>query len=456
MTSIPNTLGIGSPGSGKSVGGARDAVEFPGACVVADPHKKSFAELVFEHIDGNVLFDRFSNLRPSLRFNLLPQSRSKHPDDVQADNYKSAQLFTEVMMRRRGGDIASTPLLEEWLVALLLLYLYQRTRKSMRLVPFGFRPGTREFESLIADCTALDIRAKFKQLEKLTPKALRSEIGSAMRVVNAVFRSPYFLARCDGYFDIPTFVRNRGKLIIEKGDCVDDDAFTTFIGAINLLFIEFAKNRSSPYPSIRMYLDEATNAKTAGKIEERAAGETRKNGLSWYVLTQFLNFPGGHDGYFQNFIRKEIYRTADYDLARKMATIIATEFPESELTRANHIQSLTTSIMTLRPGWRFVTGPGGSNRPQYVPLLESDWPDWPGLREAKFQEKLQCVYSRPEYQKHAELTSENSSKPESRPSTKSSGSFSAVEKLRLLVKERTDASAKRETGSESGSEGSSD
>lgn len=174
--------------------------------------------------------------------------------------------------------------------------------------------------------------------------------------------------------------------------------------------------------------------------------------MSWYVLTQFLNFPGGPDGYFQNFIRKEVYRTADYDLARKMATLIATEFPGGEATRANQIQSLTTEIMNLRPGWRFVTGPGGSNRPQYVPLLESGWPDWPGLREAMFKEKLECVYRRPEYQKHVEPTSENTSKPAWRPPTKSDADSSAAEILKRHARTQTDGSIKRENENKSTSE----
>ena len=270
--------------------------------------------------------------------------------------------------------------------------------------------------------------------------------------MQATFRSPYFLARCDGTFDIDAFVKCHGKLFVEQGEAKDEDAFTTYIGALNLLFIKYAKNRPTAFPAIRIYLDEATNAKTAGKNEERAAGETRKNGLSWFVMTQFLNFPGGHDGYFTNFIRKEIFRVADYDLARKMATIVATEFPDYAYTRAAHIQSITTQIMKLDPGWRFVTGPHGSNRPQYVPLLDSGLPDWPGLREGKFQEKLECVYRRTEYQRREEPTSETGSKPETERPAKSPESFSPAERWKRRGKKPTDGSAKNESGSESTSE----
>jgi hypothetical protein len=53
---IPNVLVIGEPGSGKSQGAARDAISFPGALVVLDPHKDSIAQLVLTHVTGEVLF----------------------------------------------------------------------------------------------------------------------------------------------------------------------------------------------------------------------------------------------------------------------------------------------------------------------------------------------------------------------------------------------------------------
>lgn len=374
MIEFPNVLAISSPGGGKSWSAAVDAINFPGAIFVGDPHKESLAELILDNAGGNILFDRFSDLQHSVRFNFQRASSAKNHDKRKAENNQAAQLFTQIVMRRRGSDIATTPLLEEWLLAAQMLFLNQEKRRSVAMIPYAFRPGTKGFRLLLAGCTDRDIKAKFAALASMTPRALRAEVGSAARVVNAIFRSPYFLARCDGNFDIDSFVRGKGKLILEKGECVDDDAFTTLVGAINLLFIEYAKNRRGRYPPIRIYLDEATNAKTAGKIEEIAAGETRKNGLSWYVMTQYLNFPGGPDGYLQNFKRKEVYRTADYDLARKMATIIASEYPMRGILRTHQIQSLTTEIMNLEPGWRFVIGPGGSNRKEYVQPLDRGWP----------------------------------------------------------------------------------
>lgn len=452
MNGYFNTLSIGSPGSGKSCAAAVDAVTFPGSVYVGDPHCQSLAEIVLEHATGYVLFDRLSDLKHPLPFDLLKPHISSDPLEVEVKNHRSAQLFTEILMRRRQGDIANMPLLEEWLSSLILMFLFQRRRKSLRLLPYGFIPGTREFESLVNDCTLPDIQAKFRSLSKLNPRALRAEIGSAARLINANFRSPHFLARCDGDFDIDAFVNAKGKLIIEKGDDVDDDATTTILSARTLSFINYVKSRARPHPPIRIYLDEATNAKTAGRIEEKAAGETRKYGLSWYVMCQYPNFPGGTDGYFQNFPRKEIYRTADRDLARKMASIIASENPDYELTRAERVESLTSKIMNLQPGWRFVTGPGGSRFPEYVVPLRSPWPDWPGLREAKLKEKLKCIYNRIEYRKRDEPKSENSSKPETPPPASSLEDSSPAVRWKRRGNERTDGSARKENANESASE----
>jgi hypothetical protein len=446
-----NTITLGSPGSGKSVSGAVSAVNFPGAAYVTDPHTRSLAQLVLEHAQGNVLFDQLSDLKHPLPLDILKPHNSPDPVEVAAKNHRSAQFFTEILMRRRTADIANMPLLEEWLSSLLLMFLFQRRRKSLRLLPYGVMPETKEFDSLVSDCTLDDIQAKFRGLKKLNPRALRAEVGSMARLVNTTFRAPQFLIRCDGEFNLDAFVKAKGKLIVEKGDDVDDDATTTILSARTLNFIDYAKSRPTPDPPIRVILEEATNAKTAGRIEEKAAGETRKYGLSWHVICQYPNFPGGTDGYFQNFPRKEIFRTADRDLARKMASIVASENPDPEETRSNQIESLTTEIMTLRPGWRIVTGPGGSRFPEYVIPLKSPWPDWPGLREAKLQEKLNWIYSRKEYQKHEDPPSSNSSRTELPPQTNSPESSSPAERWKRRGKKPTDGSASNESENESAS-----
>jgi hypothetical protein len=47
--------------------------------------------------------------------------------------------------------------------------------KALEMLPFGFRPGTKEFEELLRDCPLQDIVYKFRQLETLTPRGLRAE-----------------------------------------------------------------------------------------------------------------------------------------------------------------------------------------------------------------------------------------------------------------------------------------
>src|SRR5262245_6388989 len=111
MTSVRspfvNTLTIGSPGSGKSFGAARSAIEFPGAVYVADPHTRSVGQLVLEHVQGNVLFDQLSDLKHVLPLDILRPSCSPDAREAEALNHRSAQLFTEILMRRRSGEIAS-------------------------------------------------------------------------------------------------------------------------------------------------------------------------------------------------------------------------------------------------------------------------------------------------------------------------------------------------------------
>lgn len=409
--------------------------------MILDPHKQSLAEVVLMHVTGNVLYERLSDIRMTLGFELLAPSSNADSVQRQLENQRRAESFVEILLRRRNTDgMAGAPLMEEWCMAAIMLYLFQVTRKPLALLPYSFLPGTPEFASLVRDCTLPDLRHKFQQLEKLNPRAQRAEIGSALRLVNAVFRSPAFTARSRGGFNLGAFLQQKGKLIIERGEEIGDDTMRTIMGAIVLLVIDHAKRRPHPFPMIRVYIDEATNARLVGAPELRGLAETNKNGLYWEFLVQNLDFPGGSDAVLQNCICHEWFGCPFYDLARKAATDVVAGLPASEMSRAERIAQMTNDIMGLAPGWRWVRDPSGARR-EYVPLLENPWPDWPGLRHAKLQEKLQCIYRRTEYRVPDEPQSSNSSNAETPPPSKSRDDFSPAKRLKRRGRKPVDGSA---------------
>lgn len=438
-----NVLKVGATRKGKTLAAARSVLEAPDeAAVILDPHQQSLAQAVLTHATGNLLYEKLSDIRTTLGFELL--APSSNPDAVQRqlENQRRAEAFVEILLRRRNADgMGGTPLMEEWVMAAIMLYLFQSTRKPLTMLPFAFAPGSAQFSALVKDCTLPEIRQKFQQLEKLNPRAQRSEIGSATRLVNSVFRSPAFAARCRGGFDLGGFLQQKGKLIIERGEDIGDETMRTVMGAIVLLVIEHAKRRTKPYPPIRIYIDEATNARLVGSPELRGLAETNKNGLYWEFLVQNLDFPGGSDAVLQNCVRHEWFGCPFYDLARKAATDIVAGLPASENSRAERIAGLTDEIMNLPSGWRWVRDPSGSHK-EYVRLLENPWPDWPGLREAKLQEKLRCIYSRSEYRVPEEQTFESSSQPETPPSNSSRGDSSPAKRLKQRARKPADGSAK--------------
>lgn len=394
-----NVLKVGATRKGKSESAAKEIIESPEEAIcILDPHKQSLAERVLTHATGNILYERLSTIKATLGFDLLKASKDPDAFQRQMENQRRAEAFVEVLLRRRGMEgMAGAPLMEEWVMAAIMLYLFQRTPKSLTLLPFVFLPGTEEFTALVRDCELPDIKAKFQQLEKLSPRALRAEVGSATRLINAVFRSLAFQARCRGGFDLGGFLQNKGKLIVERGDDIGDDTMRVIMGAIILLIIDHAKSRPKPYPPIRLVIDEATNARLVGSPELRGIAETNKNGLYWTFLVQNLDFPGDPDAVLQNCLRHEWFGCPNHKLARIAATdIVAGLSSSGDESRAERIARLTDEIMNLPPGWRWVRDPEGS-RKEYVPMLENPWPDWPGLREKKLLEKLQWIYARPEY-----------------------------------------------------------
>ncbi len=392
-----NVLVVGSTGGGKTLSAARNVIEAKNeAAVILDPHKESFGKTVLTHANGNILYACLSDLAHAIGFELLVPSTHPHPEVRQLENQQRAEAFVQILLRRRDSDgLASTPLLEEWCYAAIMLLLYQKAPKPLRLLPFAFLPGTEEFESLVRDCTRSEVRAKFRALEKLTSRALRSEVGSAARLINGSVGSPAFAVWSRGGFDLGRFPQNKGVLIVERGD-VGEETMRAIMGAIVLLVIDHVRRRKNPFPVIRVYIDEATNARLVGGPELRGIAELRKYGLFWTFLVQGLDFPGGPDGVLQNCLLHEWFSCSNYELARKAATDIAAGLHRGdEESRAQMIERLTAEIMNLKPGWRWVRDPSGS-RKEYVPLLHSPWPDWPGLRAAKHSEKLQWIYARPE------------------------------------------------------------
>lgn len=394
-----NTTVVGATRAGKSEATAVHVATSGEATLLADPHKDSTAQRVLTHAKGNVLFERLSDVRVTLKYDMLAASRDPDALNRQRENERLAADFVDILLRRRGGEtMAGTPLMEEWVLALLMLFLFQAMPKPLTVLPYGFRPGTPEFEALVRDCTLPDIRYKFEQLSRMSYRALRAEVGSAARLIDGVFRTVAFTARCTGGgFDLGAFLQDRGVLILERGEDIGDDAFRVIIGAIVQQVVSHCKRRAKPYPPVRIILDEATNARLVGRTELKGIAETSKNGLYWTFIVQHLDFPDP-DAVLQNCLRHEWFRCGNYELARKAAVDILAGLTPDGRSRAERLEELTTDVMGLGPGWRWVRDPEGS-RKEYVEMLRNPWPDWGGgmLREAKLKEKLCRIYSRPEY-----------------------------------------------------------
>lgn len=286
MTSMSNVLRVGATRQGKTFAAARTIAESRGvATVVLDPHKQSLAELCLIHAAGNILYERLSDVRHTLGFELL--APSANPDVLlrQMENQRRAEAFVDILLRRRNADgMAGAPLMEEWVMAVLTLFLSQERPKPVAWLPFALLTDSDEFGAMVRDCTAPEIRHKFEQLAALNPRGQRAEVGSATRLLNGVFRSPAFVVRSRGGFDLGGFLQRTGLLIVERGDEIGDDTMRVVMGAIVLLVVDHAKRRPKPYPPIRIVIDEATNARLVGGPELRGLAETNKNGLTWEFL----------------------------------------------------------------------------------------------------------------------------------------------------------------------------
>src|SRR5437899_1354855 len=108
-----NALKVGATRKGKTLSAASEIAESPDeAAVIFDPHKQSLAQAALTHTTGNILYERLSDIRATLGFNLL--TPSKNPDLMQRhlENQRRAEAFVEILLRRRNADdMSGAPLM---------------------------------------------------------------------------------------------------------------------------------------------------------------------------------------------------------------------------------------------------------------------------------------------------------------------------------------------------------
>jgi hypothetical protein len=403
-----NILVAGATGSGKSKATVRDALSWKGPVIVLDWHFHSTGFDVLSHAPTNrLLYDNLSDTEQGLNWEFFPRSNHPHRDRRAMENDRNAELFKDLLLRRRGDQsLAHSPLLDEWFGGLSQLWVAQENTLPLTVLPFAFQPGSREFDALITGCTNRAVQWKFEQLRNLTPRALRAEVGAAARLIQGTFGSPSIAARSSGRpFDFAAFMQSSGILVIERGEILSADAAGTMMGAIILRTIDYAKRRPHPHPPILLVLEEANNAGLIGKHESQALAETRKYGLFFRIVVQSPTFPREiEENVFQNTGRHEYFRCGSYEIARRAAQDIAAgmrHLAYSEISRAEQIAQLTTDLLNMAPGWRHVRNHSGSFR-EYVPLLGTPW-TFPSLQTQKLREKLALIYAKPQYAGRTEI-----------------------------------------------------
>jgi len=273
-------LKIGMTRAGKTLSAVRDILANPGwARVILDPHKESLAYQCLIHLQGNILYQNLSDFVNTLGFGLLTPSTATGEQKRREDQRKAEAFTAILLMRRDATSMAKTPLLEEYTYAVLLFFLSQTIAKPIEWLPLALVPGSVEFAAMLRDCTLPAIRYKFEQLAQLTPRGLRSEVGSTVRLIEGVFRSSAFTLRARPGFNLAAFLQAGGILIIEKGDDIGDDSARVVMGAIIILVDNHARRRLKPWPPIVVHIDEINNAALCTTTVERGLAETAKNFL---------------------------------------------------------------------------------------------------------------------------------------------------------------------------------
>jgi hypothetical protein len=298
-----NVLIVGGSGYGKTTLEVRELVQEAdrndSAIVCIDPHTDSLAALFFAHLcerghRHRVLYDRLAEIGRVIRWEFLEPSRVRSVRERLGHNQTRCEQFAEMLLRRRGRDsAAATPTIEEWLLAALNLYIYQRRRRPLADIRFAFQFEHPKFLDMLSACEDPETRCKFEEImgSRYTP------YKAAERLILGLCRSAAFQVRTEhsGGFDFDGHLDRNGILIIEGGEggTLSADAMRAMMGAVVLKTLNYLRRRKREFPHVTLALDEANNAQLIGESghETRALAELRKYGLGMHVLVQLLDFP---------------------------------------------------------------------------------------------------------------------------------------------------------------------
>ena len=298
-----HVLIVGGPGYGKTTAEVKELVEEAErgntAIVCIDPHVDSLAAGFFAHLCASthrdrVLYDRLDDVQRVLKWDFLSPSRAASPRERQGENQTRCQQFAEILLRRRGQEsTASTPRIEEWLLAALNLYIYQRQQRPLADLRFAFSFAHATFQSMLDGCGDADTRYKFEQIIDSKQEPYQAAKG----IIDRVCESVAFKVRTEhsGGFNFERHLDNKGILIVEGGEGgpLSEDAMKTTMGAIIVKTLNYLRKRKREFPHVTLALDEATNANLIGEAghEVKALAELRKYGLGMHILIQYLDFP---------------------------------------------------------------------------------------------------------------------------------------------------------------------
>jgi hypothetical protein len=420
-----HVLIVGGPGYGKTTAEIKELVEEAKrgdtAVVCMDPHAGEqglgtgfFAHLCDAGQSHRVVYDQLSNIRRVPMWDFLVPSKAESPRERQAANQTRCDQFAEILLRRRGQEsAASTPSIEEWLLAALNLYIYQRRRRPLADLRYAFSFEHPSFQDMLADCRDADTRSKFERLVESRQTAYQG----AERLINSVCGSVAFQVRTehDGGFNFERHLEENGIVIIEGGvgDTLSPEAMRAMMGAILLKTLNYLRKRQREFPYITLALDEANNANLIGEAghEVRALAELRKYGLGMHILVQYLDFPSSRieKGVLATCATRKYFNCSEPSTAARLGADLGGSYQTDGTTRRYYKDGTTwdapdsfdnpyaDELRNLKIGECLVRRGSSTTRERISPL-PNPFPDYSArTRNVLIQEHIIKVTQRPEY-----------------------------------------------------------
>ena len=319
---------VGPTGTGKTTVIEKKIVERWDGCSIVGifPHHDDAVPRLVKRrwrTKRDVVWDSAGSIDRVLALKKSLPSLSNNQYERQMDNEATKDRIIEGLLARRlQQNVYEMPLIEDGLDRGLGLWLNQDPIKPESWIKYAFRPQSKHYRQMVAECIHEDAVERVTETESWTPSRQLETLLPAKRAVEGAFGSPIYQARLDGDRSLGDLLDDRQKVFFE-GHPKASRAGTRWLFITVIHEVCKYVERGARHPVI-LVIDEASSWLLVDPYLCRMFQELRKKKVEVWISVQNPIFgdPWVTNEVMTNCTKKTCFRPETQDVAEMMGYVM--------------------------------------------------------------------------------------------------------------------------------------